>query len=77
LLGQGQGFADAVRQTRDRLVSMESDGFASVSDRVAEVNSTAQRLADINSQTLAGQPDPVAPGRAGPAGRSSGRADSV
>ena len=58
LLGQGQGFADAVRQTRDRLVSMESDGFASVSDRVAEVNSTAQRLADINSQTLAGQPDP-------------------
>jgi flagellar hook-associated protein 1 FlgK len=58
LLGQGQGFADAVRQTRDRLVRMESDAFDTIGNRVAEVNSTAQRLADINSQTLAGAPDP-------------------
>ena len=58
LLGQGQGFADAVRQTRDRLDRMESDAFDTIGIRVAEVNSTAQRLAEINRQTLAGSPDP-------------------
>ena len=58
LLGQGQAFADAARQTHDRLARLEANTFGTLSDRVSEVNTTAARLAQINTQRVGGVSDP-------------------
>jgi flagellar hook-associated protein 1 FlgK len=59
LLGQGQAFADAARQTRDRLGRLLGDTFASIGHRVDEVNATASRLAALNAERVAGVSDPA------------------
>jgi flagellar hook-associated protein 1 FlgK len=59
LLGQGQAFADASRQTRDRLGRLLGDTFTSISHLVNEVNTTASRLATLNAERVAGVSDPA------------------
>lgn len=59
LLARGQAFADAVRQTQDRLVRLQADAHLALADRVTEVNDVARRLADVNSRRIAGLDDPA------------------